>query len=151
MAVKERQGQIGSYTKTTTKRDWGNLGITSSDRVSSGVNYGTLLDFNVLYKGQNVTGTYNPTQGGGSVDLSQDQSFINSSKDLLSQDENFALASAKNAVSRNTDTNPFFSEFFNYYLGLAQERQANLQKSISKGDLLAGSGQAASMIGGSLL
>ena len=148
MAVKERQGQIGTYSEQVSKPKW--YGAPGTEMVN-GDYTGSLLDFNVLYKGQNVTGTYNPTQGGGSVDLIQDQSFINSSKDLLSQDENFALASAKNAVSRNTDTNPFFSEFFNYYLGLAQERQANLQKSISKGDLLAGSGQAASMIGGSLL
>lgn len=147
MAVKEREGYLGTSVYSGSKANWyGGKSDTQEVRDE----YGQLLDFNVLYKGQNVSGTLNPSKQFGNT-ISYQQDFANVAKDMLSQDENFSLSTAKNAVGKNTSDNPFFSEFFNYYLGVAQERQANLQKSISKGDLLAGSGTAASMIGGSLL
>ena len=149
MAVNERKGQqIGSYNESVSRPTW--YGAPGTANVS-GDYTGSLLDFNVLYKGNRFTGTYNPSQGGGSSHVTQNSAFVESAKDLLSQDMNFSLASANKAVGQNTSDNPFFGEFFNYYLGLAQERQAALQKNLSKGDLLSGGGSAASMVGGSLL
>ena len=88
MAVTERQGQIGSYTTKTTKgSSWGGIlgattsnplagqallagkvtGLTNEVSEGGGTYFGSLLDYNVNFKGNNVTGTYNPSQGGRSI------------------------------------------------------------------------------------
>ena len=163
-----RQGQIGTFTQSSrtslsptqfalasaTLGAAPALGIgagTYKSSSSSGKVYGSLIDFNTIYKGQNVTGTYNPTQGGGkNQNLTQDQNFVTSAFNLLNAPGSISLGEAQKAVSGNASDNPFFGEFFNYYLGIAQERQANLQKSVGRKDLLSGS-SASDMLGGSLI
>jgi hypothetical protein len=144
MAVTKRAGETGSFYNSSG----GNF--FSSPVESGGKTFGTLLDFSVDYQGKKVTGTYNPSQGGGGVAVTQNAGFVNDTANLLEQGNNFSLGAAQNAVNMNQSENPFFGEFFKYYLGIAQERQALLTKSLGRTDMLS-SGSAASMIGGSLL
>ena len=148
MAVTERKNQFlgQGVTKSQTPTWYGG----KQDNYSYYDVYGTLLDYSVEFGGKTVYGTYNPSTLSGDY-LAQSPAQLNAAKSLLSEEGNFALGTAQTAVDTNTSDNPFFSEFFNYYLGLAQERQAALQKNLSKGDLTAGSSSSASMVGGSLL
>ena len=168
MAAEKREGNIGTYQyKKTGGLTFGEfVGATAAlgtagayglaanqySKSSGGGSYkGTLLDFNVDFQGKNVSGTYNPSQGGGgSTPVTQNKEFVNSTFNLLNTASAISLGEAQTASKGNTSDNPFFGEFFNYYLGLAQDRQANLQKSVGRKDLLTG-GDAASLLGGTLI
>jgi len=147
--IKERQGVIGTWVKEGKKDSapFASLFGTGNDTPEErGTYQGSLLDFeDVKYNGKMWKGTYNPSYGGGATD----QTLLQDAKVGLGNSGALSLGSSQNLVDKNKN-NPFFSEFFNYYLGIAQERQANLSKTLTRKDMLSGS-SAASQLGGTLL
>lgn len=139
--VKRRQGTIGSQTETTTKANWGNLGLTNLNSSTTNDVGGTLLDFsNVQFNGKSYSGTFNPTQGGGSSLLTQDSKYIDAAANTLGNPNATSLGELNLLKSQTQSDNPFFNEFFSYYLGIAQERQAQISRGLQRKDLLTGSG-----------
>ncbi len=140
MAVTSREGKVGTFVTTETTTDkFAGIKIGTSELSSGGDLYGTLLDFsNVSYKGGIASGTYSTFQ-----DTAEQ---INAAKNLLSDTNAASLADINTVLSSGSlssmgSTNKsFFSTFFNYYLGLAQERQANLTKNLGRSNLLESSG-----------
>ena len=134
MAVQRLDNQVvGSsiITKTTTDKFAG-VTIGTSEISSISNIYGTLLNFsNIAYKGENVFGTYNTFQD-TQAQIQATQNILSDPTALSISDLNTTLSSS----SLKNNTNPFFSTFFNYYLGLAQDRQANLSKNLGRSDLL---------------
>jgi hypothetical protein len=140
--TKQRTAEIASSYRSS---DGGFFG--DSYEFSSTVQ-GTLVDFNDVYFKDNYwEGTYNPADAGGT---NQHPTLVRGSQQLLSQKGDYALGLAQRTAELNESANPFFGEFFNYYLGIAQERQKTLSKTLTRKELLTG-GDAASVIGGTLL
>ena len=139
--VTRRQGTIGTVHETTNKPTWYTGGLTSSPADTSYDPTGTLLDFsNVNLNGKSYSGTYNPTQGGGSSLLTQDYKFVDAAANTLLNPNASSLSELNLLKSNNQSDNPFFNEFFSYYLGIAQERQAQISRGLQRKDLLTGSG-----------
>ena len=94
---------------------------------------GTLLNFsNISVGGKTYSGTYNTFQDSASQ--------IQSAQNVFYDPTAISLGDVKNAMKANSytsETNPFFSTFYNYYLGLAQDRQANMTKDLGRTNLLA--------------
>ena len=126
--VKERFGKVGMWESYTE----GNFFTSPTEE--SGDLYGTLLDFtDVEYKGKLYSGTFNPADENG---LNINPSHVAAFKGMLENPLAASLSTANTAASKNASGNPFFNEYFSYYLGLAEERQKNLGKSLQRKDLL---------------
>ncbi len=151
MAVQRLDNQVVGYNKidvVTSKGKGFNIAeawqsLTKGDNYKSGGSdsveksiydpiYGTLLNFsNVAYKGGTASGSYNTFQD-TQAQIQATQNILADPTALSMSDLNTTLSSS----SLKNNTNPFFSTFFNYYLGLAQDRQANLSKNLGRSDLL---------------
>lgn len=77
------------------------------------------------------------TNNEGSLLTNPTDAQLESVNKMLSDPTAINLSEAKTfgTLTSTTDSS-FFSTFYNYYLGLAQDRQANLSKNLGRSDLL---------------
>ena len=126
--VTQREGQVGTWNSFYQKN------MFTSPVESGGILTGTLLDFtDVEYKGKLYSGTFNPADENG---LNINPSHVAAFKGMMENPLAASLSTANTAASKNASGNPFFNEYFSYYLGLAEERQKNLGKALQRKDLL---------------
>lgn len=151
MAVQRSDNQVVGYNKidvVTSKGKGFNIAeawqsLTKGNNYQSGGSdsversvydpiYGTLLNFSdVTMDGKTYSGTFNTFQDSAAQIQAAQNIFADPNALSLSD-----LNTAKSSNAATTNTNPFFSTFYNYYLGLAQDRQANLSKNLGRSDLL---------------
>lgn len=146
MAIKENKNQQLAWNTVDVNGEGFFYGV-----------YGSTFSFDNMRYSSNpysyITGTYAPsntvTNAAGSLAYAPTEKQLQDTRNVLTDPMGVSLSEIASAGSlTSAKNNSFFSEFFNYYLGLAQERQANLSKNIGRANLLSGS---ASNVGGSLL